>query len=108
MQVGAVLVLGGCIGNDVSQSSARKYFPQTLPSFFGAAAAMLDLLGEPILYRIIENLQRSKVGPIILVADDVFANCAVVKDISRWRVHVRNVSGEELRTATQAALTTCR
>lgn len=108
MQVGAVLVLGGCIGNDASQSSARKYFPQAMPSFFGAPAAMLDLLGEPILYRIIENLQKSGVGPIFLLADDVFANHVVVKDISRWRVQVRTAPGEELRTATQAALTTCR
>jgi NDP-sugar pyrophosphorylase family protein len=108
MQVGAVLVLGGCIGNDVSQSSGRKYFPQAMPSFFGSPAAMLDLLGEPILYRIIENLQKSEIGPIFLITDDVFANHAVVKDISRWRVHVRNAPQEELRTATQSALTTCR
>jgi NDP-sugar pyrophosphorylase family protein len=108
MQVGAVLVLGGCIGNDVSQSSGRKYFPQAMPSFFGSPAAMLDLLGKPILYRIIEHLQKSDVGPIFLVADDVFADNAVVKEISRWRVHVRSAPQEELRTATQAALTTCR
>jgi hypothetical protein len=108
MQVGAVLVLGGCIGNDTSQSSARKYFPQPMPSFFGEPAAVLDLLGEPILYRIIENLLKSEVGPIFLVSDDAFANHAVVKDIRRWRVHVRNAPSEELRTATQAALTTCR
>jgi NDP-sugar pyrophosphorylase family protein len=108
MQVGAVLVLGGCIGNDVSQSSARKYFPQPMPSFFGSPAALLDLLGEPILYRIIEHLQKSEVGPIFLIADDVFANHAVVREISRWRVHVRTAASDELRTATQAALTTCR
>jgi NDP-sugar pyrophosphorylase family protein len=69
---------------------------------------MLDLLGEPILYRIIENLQRSGVGPIFLIADDAFANHVVLRDINRWRVHVRNAPREELRTATQAALTTCR
>jgi NDP-sugar pyrophosphorylase family protein len=108
MQVGAVLVLGGCIGNDASQSSARKYFPQAMPSFFGAPAAMLDLLGEPILYRIIENLRRSGVGPIFLVADDVFAGHAVVKDISRWQVHVRIAPEEVVRTATEAALRACR
>ena len=108
MQVGAVLVLGGCIGNDASQSSARKYFPLAMPSFFGEPAAMLDLLGEPILYRIIENLQKSGVGPIFLIADDRFASHEVVRDIRRWRVHVRNAPSEELRTATQEALTTCR
>ena len=108
MQVGAVLVLGGGIGNDVSQSSAPNYFSQAMPSFFGAPATMLDLLGEPILYRIIESLRKSGVGPIFLITDDVFANHVVVRDLSRWRVHVRNAPGEELRTATQAALTTCR
>jgi NDP-sugar pyrophosphorylase family protein len=107
MQVGAVLVLGGCIGNDVSQSSAPNYFPRAMPSFFGVPAAMLDLLGEPILYRIVENLRKSGVGPIFLIADDVFANHVVVREINRWRVHVRNAPREELRTATQAALTTC-
>jgi len=108
MQVGAVLVLGGCIGHDVSHPSGRKYFSEVMPSFFGAPAAVLDLLGEPILYRIIESLQKCGVGPIFLIADDVFANHAVVKDISRWRVHVRNAPREELRKATQEALTTCR
>ena len=108
MQVGAVLVLGGCIGDDGSQSSMPKYFPQAIPSFFGVPAIMLDLLGEPILYRIVENLRKSGVGPIFLVTDDVFASHVVVRDLSRWRVHVRNVAGEGLLTATQAALQTCR
>jgi len=108
MQVGAVLVLGGCIGNDVSQSSTPEYFPQAMPSFFYAPAVMLDLLGEPILYRIIENLRKSGVGPIFFVAEDVFANHSVVRDISRWQVHVRVAPAEVLRAATQAALKACR
>jgi len=108
MQVGAVLVLGGCIGNDICESSARKYFPEAMPSFFGAPVAMLDLLGEPILCRIIENLRKSGIGPIFLITDDAFANHAVVRDISRWHVHVRIAPGEALRTTTQAALKTCR
>ena len=108
MQVGAVLVLGGCIGNEVGQGSTPTYFPQAMPSFFGAPATMLDLLGEPILYRIIENLRKSGVGPIFLITDDIFANHAVVRDISRWRVQVRNAPGERLRIATQGALTTCQ
>ncbi len=108
MQVGAVLVLGRCIGNDISQSSALNYFTQTLPSFFGAPATVLDLLGESILYRIVESLMKSGVGPIFLVTDDVFARHVVVREISRWHVHVRNASEGELWTATQAALTTCR
>ena len=108
MQVGAVLVLGRCIGDDVNQSSAPNCLWEAMPSFFGVPATVLDLLGEPILYRIIENLRKSGVGPILLVTDDVFANHAVVREIGRWRVHVRNAPGEELWTATQAALTTCR
>jgi len=109
MQVGAVLVLGDCIGNDVSpQSLAGKYFPRAMPSFFGTPAAMLDLLGEPILYRIIENLQRLGVGPIFLVTDDALANHAVVSDISHYRVHVRSVPGERLLAATEQALASCR
>ncbi len=108
MQVGAILVLGGLIDNDVSQSSAPYYFPQAMPSFFGAPAAMLDLLGEPIVYRIIESLRKSGVGPIFLITDDDFANHVALRDIARWRIHVRNSPREGLRTATQAALTTCR
>jgi NDP-sugar pyrophosphorylase family protein len=79
-----------------------------MPSFFGAPAAMLDLLGEPIVYRIIESLRKSGVGPIFLVTDDDFANHVALRDITRWRIHVRNSPREGLRTATQAALTTCR
>ncbi len=108
MQVGAVLVLGECVGNDLSPAAAPYCFAQAMPSFFGGAAIMLDLLGEPILYRIIENLRKSGVGPIFLITDDVFANHAVLRDIRRWRVHVRNAPREGLRTATQAALETCR
>ena len=108
MRVGAVLVLGGSIGNDVSQSEARKYFPQALPAFFGVPAAMLDLLGEPILHRIIQDLRKSGVGPIFLVADEVFANHAALSDVSRYQVRVRKAPCDELRTATQAALATCR
>ena len=33
MQAGAVLVLGGCIGKDLSQSSTPYYFPQAMPSY---------------------------------------------------------------------------
>lgn len=107
MQVGAVLVLGGYVGNKVGESSTPNDFSQGMPSFFGAPAAMLDVLGEPILYRIIESLRKSGVEPIFLVTDDVFADHEVVKGISRWRVHVRNAPEEELRTAALAALRTC-
>jgi anti-anti-sigma factor len=108
MQGGAVLVLGGCIGKDLSQCSTPYYFPQAMPSYFGVPAAMFDLLGEPIVYRIIENLRKSGIGPIFLVIDDVFANHEALRDIGQWRVQVRNAPREELRIATQAALTTCR
>jgi len=69
---------------------------------------MLDLLGEPIVYRIIESLRKSGVGPIFLITDDDFANHVALRDITRWRIHVRNSPREGLRTATRAALTTCR
>ena len=90
MQGGAVLVLGGCIGKDLSQFSTPYYFPQAMPSYFGVPAAMLDVLGEPIVYRIIENLRKAGVGPIFLVIDDVFANHEALRDIGHWRVQVRN------------------
>jgi NDP-sugar pyrophosphorylase family protein len=106
MQVGAVLVLGRSIGSDVGPSMPNC-FSQAMPSFFGMPASVLELLGEPILYRIIENLQKSGVGPIFLVTDDVFAGHPVVKDIGRWRVHVRSAHAQGLRTATHAALATC-
>jgi hypothetical protein len=109
MQVGAVLVLGDCIGKDVSpQSSTVKYFPRTMPRFFGTPAAMLDLLGEPVLYRITEGLQRVGVGPIFLVVDDALASHAVVSGISHWGVHVRSVPRERIRAATEEALASCR
>ena len=73
MQVGAVLVLGGCIGNDASVVVGTEIFSAGDAVIFRCARGMLDLLGEPILYRIIENLQKSKVGPIFLVVDDAFA-----------------------------------
>jgi NDP-sugar pyrophosphorylase family protein len=108
MQVGAILVLGGCIDDGVSVSSAPIYFPQSMPSFFGAPATMLDLLGEPILYRIIESMRKSGVGPIFLITDDILADHVVIRDISRWRVHVRSAPAEELGTAMHAALINCR
>jgi NDP-sugar pyrophosphorylase family protein len=107
--VGAVLILGDCIGNDVSlQSSAAKCFASAMPSFFGVPPALLDLLGEPILHRMIENLRRFGVGPIFLVVDDALANHPVASDISHRRVHLRSVPGARILAATEEAVASCR
>ena len=104
MEVGAVLVLGS--GRGYTDPANKS---DVLASFSNAPLAMLDVLGEPVLYRIIEGLHESGVRPIFLLIDShALANSALIRNLDRSWVHVIRTPEDGLGAATQATLASCR
>lgn len=108
MQVGAVLVLGG-LAEDNGNGQGREGTGDAgqLASFSTVPLALFEVLGEPILYRMVENLRRNGAGQIFLVADDALADHAVVKDIARWRIEVMHAPSEDMHSTIEAAIGRC-
>ena len=110
MQVGAVLVLGSASDNTNARDDF-SFLAESVPaaSSCHAPLAMLDLLGEPVLYRIIESLHRSGVGPIfLLINSHSVANSTLIRNLGRSCVHVMSTPKNGLGEATQATLASCR
>jgi RNA polymerase sigma factor (sigma-70 family) len=72
------------------------------------ALAMLDVLGEPVLLRVVQSLRDSKVGPIFLLVNSAIAKSTVIRQFDRSEVNVIVVADDDFRTATQAAMVNCR
>ncbi len=110
MEVGAVLILGSA-GDHTGAADRSDVLAWTLPaaSFSKTPLAMLDVLGEPLLYRIIEGLHESGVGPIfLLINNHALAKSAVIRNLGRSWVHVMSAPEDGLGAATQATLESCR
>lgn len=110
MEMGAVLVLGSG-SDDTNARDNLNVLAETVPaaSSFHVPLAMLDVLGEPVLYRIIESLHRSGVGPIfLLINSHSLANSALIRNLGRSYVHVMSTPEHGLGEATQATLAICR
>ena len=91
MTVPAIIALGGS-GDPVSSP----------------ALAMLDVLGEPVLQRVLQSLRDSKVGPIFLLVNSAIAKSNVVRKLDRSQVNVIVVADDDLTAAAQAAMANCR
>ncbi len=102
MEVGVVLIVGSASGDALAASNVNVLNE----TFSSAPAVMLDVLGEPVLHRIVESLHQSGVGPICLVVDPELANDPVIEKMGRSRVQVVPSSENEVGAATQRALTT--
>jgi hypothetical protein len=72
------------------------------------ALAMLDVLGEPVLLRVVQSLCDSKVGPIFLLVNSATAKSTVIRQLDRSQVNVIIVADDDFRAATQAAMANCR
>jgi NDP-sugar pyrophosphorylase family protein len=98
MEAGAVLILGSGSDDAGIAGGADVLGNCATPQI------MLDVLGEPVLYRLVESLHQSGVGPICLIVDDELFGHPVIRKIGRSRVQVISSSSEQVGTATQRAL----
>jgi NDP-sugar pyrophosphorylase family protein len=102
---GAVLILGSFDGVDrLEQAKPGTENEPSLSSFSSTPVALLDVLGEPILHRIVESLRRRNVGPLILVVENSLANHVVVRDIAHWHVEVMRAPVGALSSTVDAAI----
>lgn len=72
------------------------------------ALAMLDVLGEPVLQRVVQSLRDSKVAPIFLLVDSATAKSNVVRQLDRSHVNVIVVGDDDFGGAAHAAVANCR
>src|ERR1700712_2929145 len=97
MSVGSVLFMKGSSGEDNSPDGCPKSgSPERLSSLSSEPSALLEILGEPILHRIVEVLRRADVSPIYLVVDQTFRDHEVVRRLRRERIEVLSGSAENL------------
>lgn len=104
MSVGAVVVLGDFPAESGLDKENVSGSPLALRSFSTTPAALFELLGEPIIHRIVESLRRRAVGPISLVVDNSLANHSAVRDISRSRVEIIRSAAEEIPSTIETAV----
>lgn len=81
--------------------------PTSIASLSAEPAALLEVLGEPILHRIVEVLRRGGVELTYLVADDRFSGSDVVRRLARERVHVLTGHKESLPFLVETAVKRC-
>jgi len=111
MSVGSVLFMKGSSGEDNSPDGCPKSgHPErlaSLPSLSKEPVALLDILGEPVLHRIIEVLRRAEVTPIYLVVDESYRDHEVVRSLRRERIEVLSASAQNLSSLVERAVQRC-
>jgi NDP-sugar pyrophosphorylase family protein len=111
MTVGSVLFMQGSSGENNSPGGGPENgFPQKLASIASVSSepvALLEILGEPILHRIVEVLRRAEVAPIYLVVDQKFRDHEVVRSLRRERVEVLSGPAENLPSLVERAVQRC-
>jgi NDP-sugar pyrophosphorylase family protein len=111
MSVGSVLFMKGSSGEDISPDGCPKSGhperPTSLSSLSSEPAALLEILGEPILHRVIEVLRRAEVAPIYLVVDESYRDHEVIRSLRRERIEVLSASSENLPSLVERAVQRC-
>ncbi len=98
MRVGSVVLLRQSAVSDVGKDQPGTSLAAISPGPVG----LLEILGEPILHRVVESLRRADVDPIFVVADEQFRHHSALRGLSRGRINVVLSSGDlsaALRTA---------
>jgi len=102
MRLGSVLYVKRLVGESLPSHQA----PQTeLPSDLATAlislspqpAALLEILGEPVLHRVVEVLRRGQVETVFLVVDEHFRNHPAVRSLTAERVHILSGPAQALK-----------
>jgi RNA polymerase sigma factor (sigma-70 family) len=102
VSVAAILTLG------LGAEAGTGFLPATKSALGDTPVAMLDVLGEPVLHRIIQGLRDSKVSPIFLLINHALAKSALIRNLDRTQVDVIVAPENDLAAATQAALANCK
>jgi NDP-sugar pyrophosphorylase family protein len=79
----------------------------SLASISPKPAALLEILGEPILHRMVEVLRRGQVELIYLVVDEIFRDCEVVRKLSRERIQILSAPAKALPALIESAVKRC-
>lgn len=102
----------GSVGEEIAPSgdSPAKPLPvlaTSLSSISPEPAALLEILGEPILHRMVEVLRRGNVELIYLVVDEIFRGSEVVDRLSRERIRILSAPAKGLGTLIETAVKRC-
>ena len=102
----------GSVGEEIapSQASGAESLQKpatSLASLSSEPAALLEILGEPILHRMVEVLRRGNVELIYLVVDEVFRDSDAVRKLSRERVQVLSGPAKSLPALIEKAVKRC-
>ena len=111
MRMGSVLYMKRL----VRESLPSQQVPQTELSSDSATAlislsqpaALLEILGEPVLHRLVEVLRRGQVETIFLVVDECFRNHQAVRSLTSERVHLLSGPSQTLPSMVETAVKHC-
>src|SRR6185312_9733682 len=112
MRLGSVLYVKRSVGEGLPSQEA---LPTELPSDLATAlislspqpAALLEVLGEPVLHRVVEVLRRGQVETIFLVVDEHFRNHQAIRSLTAQRVHILSGPAQVLPSMVETAVKRC-
>jgi NDP-sugar pyrophosphorylase family protein len=112
MTVGSVLFIKGSGGRHSSlwDGESRGSSSQAVPalsSLSNEPAALLEILGEPVLHRVIEVLRRANVAPIFVVADQELRDSSALRSLRGERIEVLTGPEETLPALVERTVKRC-
>lgn len=106
MRVGSVVLLRQSAVSELSEE--RHQQPGTsLAAISSGPVGLLEILGEPVLHRVVESLRRSDVDPTSVVADEQFRHHPALRGLSRGRISVVFAAAGDLTTSLRTAFKRC-
>ena len=112
MRLGSVLYVKRSVGEGLpSQEAPSTELPSDLAtaliSLSPQPAALLEVLGEPVLHRVVEVLRRGQVETIFLVVDEHFRNHQAIRSLTAQRVHILSGPAQVLPSMVETAVKRC-
>src|SRR5262245_46220352 len=110
MRVGSVLLMKGSWEREALPEglhAGSRSAGTSIGSFSAGPVGLLDILGEPLLHRMVEVLRRGDVDVIYLVTDKGFAASPAVRSLERERIQVLSGADESLPALVETAVKRC-
>lgn len=92
---------------EVPHREPLKCSPTALSSLSSQATALLEILGEPVLHRLVEVLRRGQVETIFLVVDDRYRDHEAVRSLKSQRVQILAAPAQALPSLVEIAVKRC-